>query len=48
MPDYEHDELVPTNVNLRGRHRNWANDNNINLSAEVRDLLDERMGVADE
>jgi len=48
MPDYERDELVPTNVNLRGRHREWANEHNINLSAEVRDLLDERMGVADE
>jgi len=47
MPEYAHDEIVSTNLSLRGRHRNWADNQNINLSAEVRDLLDERMGVAE-
>lgn len=32
-----------THVNLGERHIEWAREENINLSAEIRDLLDERM-----
>jgi hypothetical protein len=48
MGKYAPDETVPTNLNLRGRHRNWADQKNKNLSAVVRDALDERMGDGDE
>jgi len=32
-----------THLNLYDRHLEWADENNKNLSAEVRDLLDERI-----
>lgn len=32
-----------THLNLYERHIRWARENNKNLSAEVRDALDERM-----
>ena len=45
MDSMEHDtqEFVRKNLNLGKRHAEWADENNINLSAEVRDLLDERI-----
>ena len=33
-----------TNLNLEERHVEWARDNNINLSAMVREKLDEEIG----
>lgn len=33
-----------THLNLDERHLEWADRENKNLSAEVRDLLDERIG----
>lgn len=30
-------------LNLADQHVEWAQENNINLSGEVRDLLDERI-----
>jgi hypothetical protein len=36
-------ELQRTHLSLGDDQLEWARENNINLSAEVRDLLDDRM-----
>jgi hypothetical protein len=36
-------EIVRTHVGLYRRHREWAADENKNLSAVIRDLLDEKI-----
>jgi len=37
-------KLVRTHVSICEEHREWADENNINLSSLVRDAIDERMG----
>ena len=39
--------IVRTHVSLKAYQIEWARENNINLSAEIRDALDERMGFDD-
>lgn len=42
------DVIRRTHVGLYERHIEEARDRNLNLSAEIRDALDERMGFADD
>jgi hypothetical protein len=43
-----HDDVIRrTHVGLYERHLERADDENLNLSAEIRDALDERMGFDD-
>mgnify|MGYP000064118886 CR=1 FL=1 len=42
------EKIQRTHVGLYERHLERADEQNLNLSAEIRDALDERMGFADE
>jgi hypothetical protein len=47
-PRMGHDDVIRrTHVGLYERHLDRADEENLNLSAEIRDALDDRMGFDD-